>query len=296
MDITEFTKNKWIGSASGRKRRYLTSLIHYCKNFPNYSIVCYTHKVSLFELEDIKSKYELINLVIKIKELDEIKYTDKINSVVDNVPDYMTRFNLPGRPPQVMWGKFDILREECTEEFDYIYWIDAGLQALQLFPLRYNPHISEPDIWTSFHKQGNFGLLFNESMIDKLTNNVTKKFVTLLSTQLQDVYYSLEGNDVKSGNYPIAGFFGGDKNMVLEYCDYFDNAVDIFVKNNILCFEQTIMKYVTDIFPLEKLHILSFDTHATGLNEQQFNYDEWDSSKNLPKPIWRIWEEIRDNY
>lgn len=294
MDITELTNGKWIGSAASRKRRYLSSLIYHCKNFPSYDVVCYTHQSSLSELETIKTDYNLINFIIKIKELDEIKYTNKINTVVSNNPDYMEKFGLPGRPPQVMWGKFDIMREESSDDYEYVYWIDAGLQALQLLPLRYNPHINEPDIWTSFDKQGNFSPIFNENIFNKLSEKTSGKFVTLLSTQIQDIYYNLNDNSPKPGNYPIAGFFGGKPEIVIEYCNYFDNAVDIFIDNNILCFEQTIMKYVTDIFPEEKLSIQSFDTHATGLNEKEFHYDEWDNTKNLPKPIWRIWEELKE--
>jgi hypothetical protein len=295
MDVSQFTNNKWIGSSVYRKPRYLSSLISHCKNFSSYDIVCYTHQINYDELLKIKNDYNLDNFIIKVKELDDIKYTEKINKVVNNVPDYMEKFALPGRPPQVMWGKFDLIRLECTNDVDNIYWIDAGLQAIQLFPRRYNPYINDSDVWTNIEKTGNFNLLFNESLINKLTNKSYGKFVTLLSTQVQDIYYSLEENYVKPNNYPIAGFFGGERSMVIEYCDYFDSAVDVFIKHNILCFEQTIMKYVTDIFPPEKLHILSFDTHALGLNEKEFHDDEWNPNKNLPKPIWRIWEEIRDD-
>jgi hypothetical protein len=192
-----------------------------------------------------------------------------------------------------MWGKFDVLREECNDDVDYLYWIDAGLLAIQLFPKRYNPHISDPDIWTNLEKEGDFSLLFNEAVLNKLSEESNRCFVTLLSTCPQDVYYNLNNQPVKTGNYPIAGFFGGKPTSVLEYCDYFDNAVKIFVEHNILCFEQTIMKYVTDIISIDKLHILSFDTHASGLTEQEFHYDFWDETKNLPKPIWRIFEEIK---
>jgi len=295
MDVTELTNYKWIGSASARKNRYIASLIYHCKNFPNYSVVCYTHGINLFELEKIKSDYELTNLVIKLKELDEIKYTEKINLVIENVPDYMERFNLPGRPPQVMWGKFDILRQECNGEFDYIYWIDAGFQALQLFPLRYNPFVKDEDIYTSVDKQGNFGLLFNESLIDKLTLMLEKRFFNIMCREIQSLVYSFDNYQPKYTNYPIGGFFGGYINSVLEYCDIFDNLANKHLDNNLLCFEDSIMKQSTDIYPEENLFLLECDVHARGLTEEQFHWEEWDSSKNLPRPIWRLWEEIRDN-
>jgi hypothetical protein len=296
MDVTEFTKNKWIGSSASRKQRYLSSIIYHCKNFPNYNIVCYTHNINLIELEKIKTDYSLNNLTIKVKEMDEIKYTNGINSVVNLVPDYMERFGLPGRPPQVMWGKFDIVREECDEDVEYLYWIDAGLQAVQLMPLRYNPHINEPDIWTSFEKQGNFGLLFNESLINKLNLILQDKFFNIMCTTLQSYVHSFDDYYPIHDSYPIGGFFGGHKNSVLEYCNIFDESANKHLKNNILCFEDAIMKQATDRYPKEKLFTLKCDVHATPLTEKEFHYDIWDELKNLPKPIWRIWEEIRDNY
>jgi len=121
MDVSEFTNYKWIGSYASRKPRYLSSLINHCKNFSSYDIVCYTHQINYDELLKIKNDYELNNLTIKVKELDDIKYTEKINKVVNNVPDYMEKFGIAGRPPQVMWGKFDLIRLECTNDIDNIY-------------------------------------------------------------------------------------------------------------------------------------------------------------------------------
>jgi hypothetical protein len=293
MGITELTNNKWVGVAWSRSNRYLSGIINLSKNFANCEIVCYTHKINLDQLNLLKLKYNLINLTIKIKELDEIKYTNDINYVVDKVPNYMKEWNLDGRPPQVMWGKFDVIRLETTDDIDFIYWIDAGLQSVQLFPLRYNPHLNESDIWTSLEKQGNFSLLFNETILETINDLSINKFTTLLSTQPQDGYFSFDDYQPKRENYPIAGFFGGDKNVVLDYCNIFDNLVKKYTQNNILCFEQPIMKNVTDIIDIQKLLIFSFDIHQTPLTEKEFHYDLWDESKNLPKPIWRIWEELK---
>jgi hypothetical protein len=243
-------------------------------------------------LEKIKTDYNLENFTIKLKELDDIKYTEGINSVTKNVPDYMERFNLPGRPPQVMWGKFDIVREECDGSAEYVYWVDAGLQALQLFPLRYNPHIKEPDIWSTFEKQGNFSLIFNESLINKLNSIVGNKFFNIMCNTIQSAVNVFEDYYPQPTGYPIGGFFGGYYTSVIEYCDIFDDAADKHFKNNLLCFEDSVMKQVTDRYPLDKLITMSCDVHATGLTEEQYHYQEWDKSLNLPKPIWRIWEEI----
>lgn len=296
MDVTESTKNKWIGSPSHRKDRYLSSLIHHCKNFPSYNIICYTHKINLLELETLKLDYNLSNLDIKIKELDDIKYTPKINLVVNNIPEYMEKFNLPGRPPQVMWGKFDIIREECTEDVDYIYWIDAGLQCVHLFPIRYNVFKNEPNFLNEFDKKSNFGLLFNELLINKLNLILNYKFFNIVCTTMQSYVHTFDDYSPLPDVYPIGGFFGGYISSVLNYCDIFDNAAEKHLDNNLLCFEDSIMKQVFDRYPKELLFTLQCDTHGYGITVDQFHYDEWDESKKLPKPIWRIWEEIRDNF
>jgi len=295
MDISEFTNHKWIGHYVSRKPRYLSSLINHCKNFPSYDIVCYTHQINYDELLSIKNEFNLENFTIKIKELDDIKYSEKINKVTTNVPDYMDKFGLPGRPPQVMWGKFDLIRIECDNETDYIYWIDAGLQAIQLFPKRYNPNINDSDIWTNLAKSGNFSLLFNENLINKLNNLIGENFCNIMCRTVQSMVYSFDDYTPTDDYYPIGGFFGGKVKPVLEYCDIFDNAADKHFDRDLLCFEDSVMKQVTDRYPKENLYTLKCDTHAYGLNEQEFHFDEWDSNKNLPKPIWRIWEELRDN-
>jgi len=293
MDIDlENTNNKWMGSSSARKQRYLGSLIYHCKGF-NCPIICYTHERSLNELTHLKNQYNLNNLTIKIKELNDIKYTAKINSVANLTEGPIE--HLYGRPPQVMWGKFDVIREECTEDVDFIYWIDAGLQAVQLFPKRLNPYGNNEQLWQQEYNQFDYTPFFNSLMLQKLNDKVNKRFVTCLCTQLQDSCHSFGEYHPVPGRYPIAGFFGGDKERIIEYCEMFDKAVDLFVEHKILCFEQAIMKYVTDHFPEDKLMVLPFDTHQTGIDADIFHYAPWSSTNNLPKPLYRLFEEILEN-
>lgn len=283
----------YTGAMPARKARYLGSIISHCRGF-NYPVVCYTHAKNVLELETVKAEYGLENLTIKIKELSEIKYASQIEAVeAMKSPEELA--HLSGRPPQVMWGKFDVMEQECIDDIDFVYWVDAGLQSNQIFPYRHNPDYLDEDLHRHPYKQYNFTNVFNREMLDKLTTRLTGKFATLVSTNPQDGYHSFENYTPKPGNYPIAGFFGGDKNAVLEYCSIFTEGVNKHVNAGILCFEQAIMKYVTDTIDSSKLEIFTFQTHQTGIDEQTFHYKEWDVNLNLPKPIFRIWEEILES-
>jgi hypothetical protein len=292
MDIVE---KGYTGAMPARKSRYLGSIISHCRGF-QYPVVCYTHARNLNELQTIKEEYNLTNLEIKVKELSEIKYSRQIRGLQDNkTQEEIERFCLSGRPPEVMWGKFDVMKEECTDDVDYVYWVDAGLQSNQIFPYRHCPDKDAPDLHQHPYKQYNFTLVFNREMLDKLTQKSDGKFVTLVGTNPQDGYHSFQDYSPKPGNYPIAGFFGGAKEVVREYCDLFTQGVNKHIEAGILCFEQAIMKYVTDTIEPSKLQLHVFETHQTGIDVDTFHYKVWDSSLGLPKPIFRIWEEILEN-
>jgi hypothetical protein len=290
MDILE---RGYTGAMPARKARYLGSIISHCRGF-DYPVVCYTHAKNLQEVLEIKKEYNLTNLEIKVKELSEIKYSKQIRELQDRKTTEELA-HLSGRPPEVMWGKFDVMKEEATEDVDYLYWIDAGFQSNQIFPYRHCPDKDAPDLHTHPFKQFNFTLVFNRQMLDTLTQKIGDKFVTLVGTIPQDGYNHFEDYTPKAGNYPIAGFFGGAKDAVIEYCNLFTEGVNKHIEAGILCFEQAIMKYVTDTIDPTKLVTYSFDTHQGGIDPDTFHYKVWEEGTNLPKPIFRIWEEILEN-
>jgi hypothetical protein len=287
---------KYVGAYSSRKQRYLGGIISLCKNFI-YDVVCYTHQKSYEEVKKIKDEYSLDNLKIKIKELEDVKYHSDILRIEDIKTKEELEF-LHGRPPRVMWGKFDFLEEECKDEIDYIYWIDAGLQYVGLFPMRLCKFISDSDCFLPPQhpfKQYDFGTVFNRNMIDKLTEKIENKFAILVSPNPQDGYHDFDDYVYKRCDYPIAGFFGGNKNVVLDFCKKFNEGVEKYVSNDLLAFEQPIMKYALDHFENEKVYKLEFHIHQSPLDFETFHNKVWDKSLNLQKPIFRIWEEIIEN-
>ena len=307
---TKLITGYWIGIANrpyvssplAKVDRYLGSLIGICKSV-EVPVICYTQKTNLEELVNLKNQYNLNNLEIKIKELDDMHYVDEFKRICDTkLPEEILHLN--GRAPEVMWGKFDVLRQECTEDTDYLYWVDVGLQSNQLMPYKYcvnipttvNSHAELPmEIFTTGFLQFNFGRLFNQTMLNNLERKVRNKIILLNSTTPQCSYYSVENYDLdlsfpNNANYPIGGFFGGDKTTVIEFCEKFCEGGEMQLRNNIVDQEQSVMKYAMDKMPREKLLLdYWFDVHVI---QEQFHYSKWSIDSGLPKPLYTTWEEI----
>lgn len=285
-----------------RKERYLGSIISHCKGFL-CEVVCYTHERNLEELELLKKENNLDNLTIKVKELNEVKYSAEIRRI-ENIKTKEELINLGGRPPEVLWGKFDFLKEEATDDVDFIYWIDAGLQSNQIFPLKYHPEISENikniddlphEVMYTKYRQYNFTKIFNKKLFEKLETKSANKIVVLLATNVpQCSYYNFEEYSHSPTEYPIAGFFGGDVKIVREFCDKFTEGANLYFKYDTLGFEQSVMKYVTDLFSQEKLLKYFFETHQGGIPVNFFHFEKWTEDCGFQKPIYVIWEEILD--
>jgi hypothetical protein len=296
MDI----ENKpYAGMSPVRKDRYLGSIISHCRGF-QCEVVCYTHERNLEELQTIKSDYNLGNLTIKIRELHDVKYSPEIRRI-EGIKTAEELSHLNGRPPEVLWGKFDVLRDEATTDVDFVYWVDAGFQSNQIFPYKYCPEITESvrslndlpeELFRVPFKQYNFTKIFNRDILNRLATITKDKIVVLVSNDLQCSYHNFEKYTHKLGNFPIAGFFGGDREVVKQFCDKFTEGVNLYTSHNILDFEQSIMKYALDEFPEDKLLLYKFVTHQGGIPPEVFHIQGWAPESGYPKPIYAIWEEI----
>jgi hypothetical protein len=298
MDITG---RAYCGVSGARKDRYLGSIISHCRNF-DCEVVCYTHEISKFELEAIKTSHELTNLTIKVVELHDIKYSEQIRSVESNKTHDELQ-NLNGRPPEVMWGKFDVLLRECSDDLDFIFWMDAGLQSNQVFPYMYSPEISSdvkshaqlpPELFAVPFKQYDFGRVFNHKIMEKLATSSLNKVTLLVGTVPQCTYYPLgdyspNNSYPNRANYPIAGFFGGGVNKVIEFCNRFTDGANLYTNNNVLDFEQSVMKYAMDMMKLEDLNLYWFDSHFM---LERYHYESWTPETGDNKPLYIVWEDI----
>jgi hypothetical protein len=203
-----------------------------------------------------------------------------------------------------MWGKFDVLRQECTDDTDYLYWVDVGLHSNQIMPYKYCINVPTSvksnadlpmEIFMTDFMQYNFGKLFNQIMLNNLQKKIHNKFLLIPSTEPQSTYYAIEDYQLNlsfpnRANYPIGGFFGGDKNIVIEFCEMFFKGGEMQLRNNIVDFEQSVMKYAMDKMPIEKLLLdYWFDQHVI---EEQFHYFKWTPESLRRKPLYTTWEEM----
>ena len=283
------------GSGVVRKPRYIGSLIAHCKNI-DLPVVCYTHNRNLQELEDVKSKYELNNLEIKLLELNQVKLHSKISEVRDR------NFNtdLDGRGPEIMWGKFDVLEREL-DGFDTVYWVDCGLQHPGIFPWRYckqyniiedHKNLSNP--WWSEYDSYNFGSLFNTKIFDNLNKMCVEK-ISLLTSLSPQISYPFYGKNIIDYHvispYPVGGLIGGNVTVLKKYINLFWDFAEIVLDNELICTEEGIMKVVYDKMESNEIINLTFSAYASGEHDD-YHFNMWDINSNNSKPLYMVWHDI----
>lgn len=283
------------GANPDRKIRYKGSLISHCLG-SGLPVVCYTHTKNYEEISELKKTYNLSNLEIKILELNDVKFHNKI----DNIRNQKFDTDLDGRGPEIMWGKFDVLEREI-EGYDRVYWVDVGLQHPGIFPWMFskvyepsNPNFGIPKNWWSEFEVFNFSKLIDNNIYTNLNKMCTDKIMFLCSYGPQ-VSYPLFNKKIVNYNfespYPVGGMIGGDVKILKKYLDFFWYYAEKVLNEQFLCTEEVIMKPSYDkIEEKEKISFI-FNSFASG-NHDEFHYNIWDRNLNPLKPFYMIWYDI----
>lgn len=289
------------GSFGNRKDRYLGSLTSHCKNLGR-EIICYTHQRNILELEQLKQTHNLENLTIKIMELSDMKLHKGISECRER---YFNR-DLDGRGCEIMWGKFDILEKELNGT-DQIFWLDVGLQHPGIFPWMYCVPYHDRSFhdlsdgrapyWNNIQQtQYNFGLIFNDVLMDKL-ESITKDKIFVISTNNPQTSYgqwqlhNVIDYNVYSGPYIIAGMFGGNTNVVKQFIDRFWYFANKAIENDFLVTEESIMKVTYDSLEKDMFLPFNFDTHQN-TDSIENHFQIWKGQIDGPKPLYMIWHDI----
>lgn len=302
---TKLITGYWMGSEGFpfkttnnlRKYRYLGSIKSHCENI-KLPIICYTHKKNVVELEDLKSKYNLSNLTIKIMELSDMKYHNRFMEIRNNG----NQEELDGRGCEILWGKIQVIENELND-CDRIFWIDAGLQHPGIFPWRFSKkyfkkedHDGYIPNWHANFDVYNFKDLLNDNTFIKL-NCLTKNKIIILGCtnhQTQNDYHDFDLVDIeKVPPFPIGGLFGGDVKKMKVFIDNFWEEGEKVLNKNLLRTEEYVMKLAYDNMADDEKTYLSFDTYSTEYTSShtEFHFEEWNDKTQL-KPLYMVWFDI----
>tara|TARA_B110000858_G_C17792225_1_gene470527 strand:+ start:816 stop:1739 length:924 start_codon:yes stop_codon:yes gene_type:complete len=280
-----------------RKIRYQGSLISHCLG-SNLPVVCYTHQRNFDELNEIKLRFNLTNLELKILELTDIKFHKEINNI--RTKNFDT--DLDGRGPEIMWGKFDVIEREL-EGFDRVYWVDVGLQHPGIFPWMYSKVYDSniegfgvPRDWWNNLDVFNFSKFIDSDIYTKLDQMCDDKLVFVCSYDPQIGYPFLENGILSQpfeSPYPVGGMIGGDVKVLKKYINLFWGYAKQMLEKESLCTEEVLMKPSYDLIPDEEKVTLIFNKFASGEHDD-YHYKIWDSEKNPFKPFYMMWHDIKN--
>lgn len=290
----------FLGTNPVRKERYLGSLISYCKNI-DLPVICYTHTKNFDEINKLKTDNNLENLEIKLLELHDIKYHEKIQNIVNSDVERYTK-ELDGRGAEIMWGKFDVIERESVD-CDRIFWLDIGLQHPGLFTWRHSKTFNQKENHEEPHKLGSwwanldvydFKYFFNTEVFQKLSKNTENKLCLITSNGPQ-IGYQFKSNGILSHDfvspYPVGALVGGDTKKVKKYVELFWEFARMVIDKGVLFTEEAIMKPSFDSMDESEVITFNFDSFYC-CEHDKFHFEVWSESWNEPKPFYVAWLDL----
>jgi len=242
-----------FGGRPSRNEHYKFSLLSLLR-MTNADFVCYTSSSDLFNLEDFfynqngitKDKLKFIPFNLKETKHYHIfsKYKD-INSIKSG-----------DRCFEIQYNKFFWFFNERLD-YDYYYWIDAGLSHCGIIPDKYLVN-------NNTHQRYYNSYFFDNIFLDKLKEKSNDKVLLLGKTNtgsnfwsntLPNQYYK----EYDSSYHIIGGLFGGNINVMRKFVDEFEKVfLSVIEQEQRLYSEEQIM---STIFTNNKqlFNLFSFD-------------------------------------
>ena len=243
-----------------RDRWYKYSLASICEM--EAEIICYTDEgdKGYNQLQEIKERFNLDNLTIKVFKLEDNPYQERVynirmnNSETYNNPD-LRHFYC--RSQQIYWMKYSFLEMEYEPGIK-LFWIDSGLAHNGLFPSYaskysvesgYSKFYSEEGYMDNEYKIYYYDKAFNPEVLNRISEFAEDKIINLYRNTSDDNYSlfneKLNFNTEYESIYPIAGFFGGKSELMLEYIRESKQIIEkVLEVGDYLSTEQEIMGYV----------------------------------------------------
>ncbi len=269
--ITSIYSNLWgteFGGRSSRYHHYRQSLLTILRMNPT-KVICFTPEDEFSDLENffyVQNSIDKNLLELKIFDLKKSKYFNIISEKKD--VEVMKTFD---RCFEIQYNKFFWV-ENIPEinEYEKVYWFDAGLSHSGLFPECFAEG-------NGYDRNFRFNL-FNENYLEILNDLSENKFIIVGKNNTNQYYWSTTIPQKYYENFSmdlhiIGGFFGGNRENYLELVDKFDKILSKLLSNeSSLYMEEQILSHLyyenKDFF-----HVLTFDGwYQTDKNDSKTKY------------------------
>jgi len=227
-----------FGGRDSRDGHYKNSLKSLLK-MSDAKFICYTSEDQINDLKSFfykQNKFNEDQIQFKIFDLKNCEYHKKISEL------RKTQSNLlHDRCYEIQYSKFFWCLENCNNsDFDYVFWIDAGLSHSGLIPPKYLDQTK--GYWEKYFESE----LFNNTLLNNLIKHTGEKIVVCAkenqrnhwSKTLPKKYY----NNYSFDRHIIGGLFGGKKENLKDLCNLFNeniknvlnNETELYLEENIM--------------------------------------------------------------
>jgi len=275
-----------FGGRIQRDGHYKFSLLSLLK-MTEADFVCYT---SESELEGLR-QFFYTSFDIPENRLKFIVFNLKENNFREIINKYKNfEFQKTNdRCYEIQYMKFIWSSPLKEEDYDYVYWIDAGLSHSGLIPPK---HLSHPDVYRNYFESN----LFNNKMLSSLVKFTDDKFL-LIGKENSRNYWARPVNakhyqNFNSSIHIIGGLFGGKKELWEYYVDLFNKNVHTVIEEDKKLYDEENIMTLIYWNNQDYFRLLQFDTW-------------WHEKENLPgidmlehtkmnKSFYKILEELNE--
>lgn len=221
------------------------------------------------------------NVKLHVDELSSLPVYQKINSIKKHV-------NLvPQRCYEIMYSKTKWLRDIInTTNSDYYFWIDVGLSHNGIFPksMKRTTAVDHCSKYFDFD-------VFNQQLIPGLIERAQGKIYSICfdqSTRKWNAYIDSKyiDNPPAGQFHMVGGLFGGEKSMMIKFCDEFDSLLDRIIKDGVLPTEEEVYTAVVN----NNKHMFFQDMFNSWYYEGHDLYESWTANLDKVTPFCNLFK------
>lgn len=237
-----------------RTDRFYYSLVSISRT--GEDVVCYCSNKEIADIQSVLDRFSVTNVKLKEYELDQFPYHERMKELRLEKQDKFFEF-----PHEVMWAKYYFLNLELSADYDYHYWIDAGLSHSGLFPIKYNS--GGWDGMSHNPETYNYPGIFNPSLFPKVNNFVGSKlldFATkVVGFSVPATMQMLELPTMDGSHLTIGGLVGGHTSNIEWLTQTYFKFGELCLKNGYILDNEQILGAITDQYP-DRFNEFIFDT------------------------------------